>query len=165
MANLSSNLYAKQLAALTNFSANALTTKEQTPTVKFIPLTYTVTGAEAAADVIRWIKIPKGVTVVPALSRLAAGAALATTAFTFGVGDDGGGTNAGAVAADAARYDASIDHKAAVTTVMTPFSGGTNPVVPFVTTAETIITSTLGTTTLPLAGAVLYLLLAYTDGT
>jgi hypothetical protein len=160
-----SDLYTKQVAALTNYAANALTTREATPGFKLVHLTYTVTADDDDADVIKWFKIPKGSIVFPGLSKLAAASALATTAFTFGVGDDGGGTNSGAVAADAARYMVSADYKAAVTTVPTAFTGGTAAVTPFVCTAETIIQSTLGTVTLPLAGAVLHLWLAYTDGT
>lgn len=164
MATLYSSTGNRQNLALTAYSANATSTREVTPGFRLLELVYTVTGAEAAADVIRWIKLPKGTIVLPGYSRIAARAALATTAFTIGVGDDGGGTNPGAVAADAARYDAATDKKAAVTTVATQLVSGTAAVTPFETTAETWVTSTLGTTTLPLAGAVLILYLAYKDG-
>lgn len=164
MATLYSALGQKQQNALSVFAANALTTREITPGFRLLELIYTVTGAEAAADIIRWIKLPAGSIVLPGYSKIAARAALATTAFTLGVGDDGGGSNAGAVAADAARYDASTDKKAAVTTVATQLVSGTAAVTPFVAPAEMWVQSTLGTTTLPLAGAVLILYLAYKDG-
>lgn len=115
----------------------------------FNPL-YTTTGAEAAADIINLVSVPVGIEVVPYLSQSYTIGALATTAATMAIGDDGGGSNPGAVAALSTRYSAAVDLKGVGAHTFS--GGGAAAGVPFVTTAQTWIQATYTVSTTPLVG-------------
>jgi len=119
-------------------------------TTNLITSTYTVVGTETSGDFIYIARIPAGSLVSPQSTVTNNGAA--TTAFNFTVGDTD--TVGGTVSADASRYSANLEIHAAVTTVPTPFTGGTVLNVPASTTDEGVwIRATLGTITTPTAGA------------
>ncbi len=120
-----------------------------------------MTGAEAAADVIRLIKVPAGCVVIPRLSgTYTRTGGIAVTA-TITIGDDGGGANPGFVTADDDRYSTALNVAAAGADA---FTGGVAEQTPFTTTAQTWLTATLATLSTPTAGGILQFFIVVSGG-
>jgi hypothetical protein len=136
MATLYTDIAAVQLAPT---PITMLDTLDATPTTRILTPVYTMTGTEAANDVIRVCKVPNGTKVI-CRSSGTANTATASVA-TITVGDDGlGGT------LDADRYSTALDVAAAG---VDSFTGGAAATVPYVSSAEGWITATFATLTTP----------------
>ncbi len=160
MATLYTNLASQQLPSAPG-STNRSSTLEATPKNRTLTPFYTMTGAEAASDTIRIAKVPAGVIVLPTLSSTATRAGGLATTMTITVGDDGGGSNDGAVTLDVDRYSTALNVAAAGADA---FTGGIAAEAPFTTTAETWITATIATLATPTAGGILQFFITLKQG-
>jgi len=138
--------------------ARRVSTNRLTPRVCVAHLTYIMTAAELAADVIRLWRAPQGTKILPHLS-LVTSDGISTTA-TLNVGDeDLLGIGAAAVAA---RYAAAANVAAANARVL--FSATGNPVAavtPYELGSDAWITATFATLTVPVAAKRLEFLVFY----
>lgn len=125
--------------------------------LKFVRKVYTLTGEEAAADVIRICRLKQGQIVLPTLSVVTSDGA--ATTLTVDVGDDD--THGVGAAADPDRYCDGANVAAANTRPL--FSATGNPpaaTTPYVVGADCWLTATLATLATPVEGKKLTFLVA-----
>lgn len=140
MAILYSNVGAKQNAPTNKSPLGPI---EVAPAHRKLILSYTMTGAEVANDVVKLYKLPANSIVIPRGSLVVSDAIAATATIT--VGDHDLNDNA----LDADRYSTALNVAAAGDD---SFTGGVAATTPFTTTSESWLTFTFATLATPTAG-------------
>jgi hypothetical protein len=156
MATLYSTNGLKQLNAGLDYFKNQINPNVIESSIKYVHATYTMTGSEAASDIIRLVWLPEFSEVIPTLSSVT-GNAVATTA-TLHVGDLDTAGVGGVVDAD--RYAVSLDVAASGLDL---FSAGAGVALqtPYRLGAGAWITATFATLATPVAGKILTFRIAY----
>lgn len=150
MATGNSDIYAKQADPK---MGNRVAASLVSAAVLFATAKYTMTGSEAAADIINIVKLPQGTTIIPGLCSVT-GDGIATTA-TLDVGDDDDSD-----AADADRYADGLDVAASGTDLFTGIAGVAQQ-TPYTLGKDAIIQGTFATMATPVADKVLTFRIAY----
>lgn len=117
-----------------------------TPTTRTLQPSYTMTGNEAAGDIIYLCKVPNGTTVVPFLSNVYSNGVASVATITVG---DAPVRAKDTVVASANRYSTALDVAASG---VDAFTGGAAAATPYETLDLRWITATFATLTTPTAG-------------
>jgi hypothetical protein len=136
-------------------------TREVTPRFGQVDAVYTMTGDEAAADVVRLARLHQGDRVIPQLS-FATSDGIAGTA-TIDVGDTGtvSVANATLQAADGDRYADGLDVAASGSDLFTATGTPVTLVPQFTLEGDTWLTVTFATLATPVAGKKLRIVATY----
>jgi len=150
MATNNSTLYAKQISPT---MGNRVPVTELQAKPKFLTVSYTMLGTEAAADVINLGILPEGAVIDPTLSSIT-GDGVATTC-TIDVGDDDDTT-----AADADRYADGLDCAAAGIDLFSANASAAR-LTPYALQKDSVIKATFATLVTPVAGKKLLFRIGY----